>query len=169
MSRTSFANVDCGVAQAVNQVGDKWALVIVRSAFLGLRRFDEFSAHLNIAPNVLSNRLSQLVENDILYKKTVPEDGRVIEYQLTAKGHDLYPLILFLNQWAERWMPPKDGPRLEMSDRRTGNPIRTLQLLSSDGDQLGSRDVAVRSGPSGSKVMDHAREIVANRKLKANK
>lgn len=169
MSRTSFAAVDCGVAQAVDQIGDKWALVIVRSAFLGLRRFDEFSAHLNIAPNVLSSRLSRLVENDILYKKKAPEDGRVIEYKLTAKGHDLYPLILFMNEWAERWMPPKDGPRLDLSDRRTGSPIRTLQLTSSDGAQLGPRDVAVRSGPSGSKVMEHAREIVAKRKLKASK
>lgn len=61
MTRSSFVNVDCGVAQAVEQLGDKWTLVILRSAFHGIRRFEEFSEHLGIAANVLTDRLGKLV------------------------------------------------------------------------------------------------------------
>lgn len=167
MSRTSFAEIDCGVAQALEQVGDKWALVILRSAFLGLRRFDEFSTHLNIAPNILSNRLSKLVERDIMYKKKAPDDGRVIEYKLTPKGFELYPLVVFLNQWAERWLSSPDGARVVFTELRTDKEIRPIQVLSEEGDVLTARDVKISGGTAGSQVMEDAHRIVAARRKKA--
>lgn len=163
MTRTSFAKVDCGVAQAVEQIGDKWTLVILRSAFHGLRRFDEFSEHLGIAPNVLTDRLAKLVQADILYRRKSGKDGRMFEYLLTPKGFDLYPMILFLNQWAERWMAKADGTRIEIVHRRTEKPIRTIEVLSADGEPLTARDTIMRNAAGGSKVLDHSREIISRR------
>jgi DNA-binding HxlR family transcriptional regulator len=163
MTRTSFANVDCGVAQAVEQIGDKWSIVILRSAFHGIKRFDEFSEHLGIAPNVLTNRLDKLVEADIFYRRRSGHDGRVVEYLLTPKGFDLYPMILFLNQWAERWMGKAEGARIEIVHRRTGRPIRTIEVLSEDGEALNARDTIMRNAASGSKVLDHSRQIISRR------
>lgn len=163
MTRTSFARVDCGVAQAAEQIGDKWTLVILRSTFHGIRRFEEFSEHLGIAPNVLTDRLAKLVQADILYRRKSGSDGRMFEYLLTPKGFDLYPMILFLNQWAERWMGKADGARIEIVHRQTGRPIRPIEVLSDDGEPLTARDTIMRNAASGSKVLDHSREIISRR------
>lgn len=163
MTRTSFAKVDCGVAQAVEQIGDKWTLVILRSAFHGIRRFDEFSEHLGIAPNVLTDRLAKLIDADVFYRRKSSHDGRVFEYLLTPKGFDLYPMIMFLNQWAERWMPKPDGQRIEVVQRQTGKPIRSIEVLSEDGSVLTARDTLMRNAASGSKVLDHSRKIISRR------
>lgn len=164
MTRSSFADVDCGVAQAVEQMGDKWTLVILRSAFHGIRRFDEFSEHLGIAANVLADRLAKLVEADILSKHKVAGDGRAVEYRLTQKGLDTYPVIIFLNQWAERWMGKPTGPRIEVIERKTGRPIRLVEVLAENGQVLGAYDTFMRSGPSGSGVLNSSQRIVARRR-----
>jgi DNA-binding HxlR family transcriptional regulator len=163
MTRTSFANVDCGVAQAAEQIGDKWTLVVLRSAFNGIRRFEEFSEHLGIAPNVLADRLAKLVEADIFYRRKSSNDGRVFEYLLTPKGFDLYPMILFLNQWAERWLSKAQGARIEVIHRRTGKPIRQIEVLSEGGEVLTARDTLMRNAASGSRVLDHSRQIISRR------
>jgi DNA-binding HxlR family transcriptional regulator len=164
MTRSSFAAVDCGVAQAVDQLGDKWTLVILRSAFHGLRRFDEFSEHLGIAANVLSDRLARLVEAGVLSKQRVDGDGRATEYQLTPKGLDTYPLIIFLNQWAERWMGNPKGPRIEVIERKTGRQIREVQVLAENGRAVTAHETYMRNGPSGSEVLNHSQQIVARRR-----
>jgi DNA-binding HxlR family transcriptional regulator len=164
MTRSSFANVDCGVAQAVEQLGDKWTLVILRSAFHGIRRFDEFSEHLGIAANVLTDRLGKLVDAGMLSKQKVEGDGRVVEYVLTRKGLDTYPLIIFLNQWAERWMGDPKGPRIEIIERKTDRPIREVQVLAEGGRPLVAYDTYMRNGPSGSDVLTRSQRIIARRR-----
>ena len=91
MTRQSFADVDCGVAQAAQQVGDKWTLVILRDAFNGVNRYDDFARHLGVASNVLATRLSALVDADILHRRPVAGDGRAIEYKLTPEGTGAVP------------------------------------------------------------------------------
>ena len=164
MTRSSFADVDCGVAQAVEQLGDKWTLVILRSAFHGIRRFDEFSEHLGIAANVLADRLAKLVEADILCKRKVEGDGRAIEYRLTPKGLETYPMIIFLNQWADRWIGKPGGARIEVIERKTDRPIRQVQVLAENGQALTAYDTFMRNGPSGSDVLDRSQRIVARRR-----
>ena len=164
MTRSSFASVDCGVAQAVEQLGDKWTVVILRSAFHGIRRFDEFSEHLGIAAKVLADRLARLVDAGILYKQKVEDDGRAVEYQLTQKGLDTYPMIIFLNDWAERWMGSSKGPRIEVVERKTGRSIRPVQVLAENGKVLTAYDTFMRNGPSGSEVLSRSQRIVARRR-----
>jgi DNA-binding HxlR family transcriptional regulator len=164
MSRSSFADVDCGVAQAVEQLGDKWTLVILRSAFHGLRRFDEFSEHLGIAANILSDRLARLVDADIFSKGKVEGDGRAVEYRLTPKGLDTYPLIIFLNQWSERWMPKPKGPRIDVLERKTGRPVLPVQVLAENGQALTAYDTFMQNGPGGCEILNHSQRIVARRR-----
>ena len=164
MTRSSFVNVDCGVAQAVEQLGDKWTLVILRSAFHGIRRFDEFSEHLGIAANVLTDRLGKLVDAGILCKEKIAGDGRVVEYVLTQKGLDTYPLIIALNQWAERWMGNPARPRIEVVERKTDRPIRDVQVLSESGRPLNAYETYMRNGPSGSEVLNRSQRIIARRR-----
>lgn len=164
MTRQSFADIDCAVAQAVEQVGDKWTLVILRNAFQGMTRFDEFAEHLGVASNVLTTRLDALVQADILYRRKVDHDRRAVEYKLTPKGFDLFPLIVFLNQWGERWMGKRRGPRLEIFERTSGQPVRPVQVLAHHGQVLTARDTFSREGAGGGKVLQRSREIVSRRR-----
>jgi DNA-binding HxlR family transcriptional regulator len=163
MTRQSFADVDCGVAQAAQQVGDKWTLVILRDAFNGVNRYDDFARHLGVASNVLAARLSALVEADILYRRPVAGDGRAVEYRLTPKGLELYPLIVFLHQWGDRWMPKPRGKRIEVVDRQTLRPVRAVQVHDADGRPLTARDTRSRIGRGGSDVMRQLQAVVARR------
>jgi len=163
MTRQSFADVDCGVAQAAQQVGDKWTLVILRDAFNGVNRYDDFARHLGVASNVLATRLSALVDADILRRRPVAGDGRAIEYKLTPKGLELYPLIVFLHQWGDRWMPKPRGRRLEVVDRKTLRPVRAVQVHDADGQPLSARDTRSRIGRGGSDVMQQLQAVVARR------
>src|SRR3989337_160659 len=93
----------CSVARTVEIVGDPWALMVIREAFLGARRFEEMRRHLGVAPNVLSDRLDALVRHGILkrvqYEARPPRD----EYRLSQKGLDLYPAVVALMRWGERY------------------------------------------------------------------
>jgi DNA-binding HxlR family transcriptional regulator len=163
MTRQSFAEVDCGVAQAAQQVGDKWTLVILRDAFNGVTRYDDFAMHLGVASNVLAARLAALVDADILCRRPVAGDGRAWEYKLTPKGLDLYPLIVFLQQWGDRWMPKPLGNRIEIVDCKTLRPVRKVQVHDADGQVLSARDTRLRMGRGGSDVMRQLQSVVARR------
>jgi len=164
MSRSSFSQIDCGVAQAAEQIGDKWTLVILRNAFQGMSRFDEFSEHLGIAANVLSDRLNRLAAADILYRRPASQDGRAVEYKLTPKGFELFPLVVFLNQWGERWLGKPEGLRVELCDKSSGRPIRAVAAFAEDGRKLTAQDAVSRPGSGGSEVLRRAREIIARRR-----
>lgn len=168
MPRQSFADVDCSVAQAAQQVGDKWSLVILRDAFTGISRFDEFARHLGVATNVLASRLHALVEAGILYRRPVAGDGRAVDYKLTPKGFELFPLIVFLLQWGDRWMPKPQGERLAVVDRQTRRPVRPVQVLDADGQALSARDTRYRPGHGGSAVMQQLQSVTARRHFDAD-
>lgn len=163
MPRQSFAEVDCSVAQAAQQVGDKWTLVILRDAFNGVTRFDDFARHLGVASNVLAARLAALVQAGILQRRPVPGDGRAVDYKLTPKGFELFPLVVFLQQWGDRWMPKAQGPRLQVLDRRTRRPVRPVQVLSAEGVPLTARDTRYSIPGGGSSVMQELEELVASK------
>jgi DNA-binding HxlR family transcriptional regulator len=145
MRRTSFSDMSCSIARCLEQVGDWWTLLIVREAFFGTRRFGEFQSHLGIAPNVLSARLHGLVQHGILQAVAQSENGRVLDYRLTDKGRDLFPIVIALLQWGDRHAPAPEGPPVQIVDRENGRPIAALQVRSDDGRVLQARDVRVRA------------------------
>lgn len=146
MSRTDLTKFDCSVAQTLDQIGEWWTLLIIRDAFHGIKRFDDFQDQLEISPTVLSARLQTLTKNGIFEKRKSKTDGRAYEYVLTEKGLDLYPVLLALIGWGEKYAPNEAGPRLQLLEKKTGRPIRPIQVLAESGEPLTARDVFVQAG-----------------------
>jgi DNA-binding HxlR family transcriptional regulator len=119
MLRNDYEGQDCSIARALEIVGERWTLLIIRDAFLGLRRFDQFQESLGIARNVLTDRLNRLVEEAILDRVRYSERPERHEYRLTAKGRDLAVTLAGLRQWGDKHlsdMPPRITRR--SSDKR---------------------------------------------------
>jgi DNA-binding HxlR family transcriptional regulator len=164
MTRQSFANLDCSVALAAEHLADKWVIVILRNAFNGMKRFDDFYTHLGVSSKVLTSRLNDLVNADILYRREVVGDKRAFEYRLTPKGMDLFPLLVFMAQWADRWWPLEAGPRIEVLDRANGLPVQPVVVRNGRGRTVGPLQTIPIQGKGGSKVFEAGRVIVAQRK-----
>ncbi|RBW49254.1 winged helix-turn-helix transcriptional regulator [Marinobacter sp. F3R11] len=148
MARKRFDDSNCSVARALNQVGDWWSLLIVLQSMYGTRRFVDFQQELGIAKNILCNRLTRLVENGVLKKVDVGEHGSRFEYRLTEKGRDLFPVVIALRQWGDKWNPaPDDEAPLDLRDRATGQPIPPVQVHNAIGEPLTVRDVFVPDTP----------------------
>jgi DNA-binding HxlR family transcriptional regulator len=105
-TRKSLDHLDCSVANTVDLIGDRWTVLILRDAFLGVRRFDEFQNDLRIARNVLADRLEVLVEAEVLRTRQYEEHPPRNEYLLTEKGKDLFDVLISLWKWGDRWVPP---------------------------------------------------------------
>jgi len=150
MRHTSFADQRCSLARSLDLIGEWWTLLIVREAFFGTRRFGEFQAQLGIAPNVLTQRLHKLVDGGVLAVTQTSQNGKALEYRLTDKGRDLYPVIVALVQWGDRHEAWPDGPPVALQDRASGQPLPRMQPRAADGRVLGPADVQVVAGPGAS-------------------
>lgn len=153
MAFKSIGKLDCSVAQTLGVVGEWWTLLILRNAFQGMRRFEEFQRSLNVSTSLLSRRLRSLTEAGVLAKIIDPDDARSAEYRLTEQGLDLYPILVALMDWGEKWRPNGRGRRMELTDRSTGEPILGARVLAADGRVLGPRDVWVETGPGADQDM----------------
>ena len=103
----TYDNQVCSVARALEAIGDRWTMLVIRDAFVGVRRFDEFQQRLGIARNVLTDRLSRLVEDGILERHRYQERPPRFEYRLTDKGVDLFPVLVSLMKWGDRHAPTR--------------------------------------------------------------
>ena len=131
---------ECSLPAALETMGERWAFLILRAAFNGLRHFEEFQQELGIARNILANRLARFVDHGILERATVPEDRRKIVYRLTDKGYALLPTMVALRQWGERWETRAPAFPI-LVDARDGLPIQDVAVLSHDGRKLGKGDL----------------------------
>ncbi len=147
MSRTRFDQMNCGVAQALEQLGDWWTLLIVRDALLGATRFQQFEAKLGIAKNVLSDRLARLVEHGVLEKERLDEPGRRYAYTLTRKGRDLWLPITALRLWGDRWVFGEGNAPAVFRERRTGRQVAGLVAVDAAGNALDATDLEIAPGP----------------------
>jgi DNA-binding HxlR family transcriptional regulator len=101
-----YEDQDCGLARALETIGERWTLLIIRDAFYGVRRFTDFQTHLDVPKAVLSDRLAGLVEDDILVRRQDPEHAGRHLYELTAAGRDLWPVVYALLAWGGRHRRP---------------------------------------------------------------
>lgn len=153
MTRTSFNGINCSLARTVDIIGDKWSLLIIRDAFLGVQRFSEFQERLGIAKRVLSNRLNILVENEILRKQpTSPEVNRFL-YKLTPRGRDLLVTVVSLVQWGDKWVFGEGQEPIEIWDKEELASIQQLGLQARSGKILEARDVVFKPGPGATSEM----------------
>lgn len=127
----TYASQNCSVARSLEVVGDRWTMLVIRSAFEGVRRFDDFQDALGVARNVLADRLGRLCDEGVLRRVPYQERPERYEYRLTRKGVELWPTIMTLLHWGDRHYAP-DGPcggdrpsRLRRRDGRTAD----LRLL----------------------------------------
>jgi len=147
MGRTRFDQMNCGIAQALDVLGDWWTLLIVRDAFFGIRRFSDFHADLGIAKNILSDRLQRLVDDEILERREVGESGTRFEYHLTPKGDALLPVLTTLREWSDDWIYGEGNEPVVVKQRATGKRLPKLRLRDARGRTLGRRDLRTEPGP----------------------
>ena len=138
--------MQCSVAQALEVVGEWWSLLIVRDAFLGVSRFGQFEARLGIARNVLTARLDALVEHGVM--KRVPYQDNPVrhDYELTAKGRDLWLAMTALREWGDKWAAP-NGPPVELVHEDCGQPTSVVPTCSACGEALDLFHVKAIAGP----------------------
>lgn len=139
--------MNCSIARALDQVGEWWSLLIIRECTLGTTRFDEFQEKLGIARNILTNRLKRLTELGILEKSAAGEHERRAGYRLTPKGEELFPVLMALRQWGDKWAAGEHGPSVQFIERQSGKAVGPVGPLSADGSVLGFRDVRMAPGP----------------------
>lgn len=142
MSRADLANTTCTVSRAVERVGDPWVLMILREVFLGSRRFDEFQRNTGASPHILSQRLKQMCGDGILEKRAYSAHPPRFEYHVTEKGRDLWPVIVMLKAWGDKWMG-QEGAVL-LSHKGCGQEMAPLLICPECGDPLQARDVRAR-------------------------
>lgn len=148
MRYEELADQPCSITRPLVILGDRWTLLILKYSFSGIRRFNAFQNTLGISRSRLQDRLDRLVEHEILIKQK-PDDGAYEEYRLTAKGHDIYPILMAIRDWGDTYMAP-DGPPVRYLHRDcphgTGEAHVRLEC-DSCGSEITARDVTPTPGP----------------------
>jgi DNA-binding HxlR family transcriptional regulator len=147
VKRTSLEEAECPVARALDSIGDWWSLLIIRDAFLGIRRFSEFQKNIGVAKNILTVRLRALVEDGILEMAPASDGSAYQEYLLTPKGRGVFPVLVALRQWSEEFSFSPGACATQLVDRNAGQPVRKLELRAQDGRLLGNGDTEVKPNP----------------------
>jgi DNA-binding HxlR family transcriptional regulator len=146
VERKSFADMHCSVAQCLEVVGEWWSMLVIRDAFLGVSRFDQFQERLGISRNVLNQRLAHLVEAGVLVKVPYMDHPPRYDYRLTEKGRDLWPVLTAMRQWGDKHSAP-DGPPLELIHKACGHQLDAVMTCGACGERVGPRDARVVAGP----------------------
>ena len=110
MGRTDFSQMQCSIARTLEVIGERWSLLVVRDAFYGVRRFDDFQLDLGVARNVLADRLARLVEHGVMERRQYAERPPRWEYVLTQKGRELMPVLLAMMRWGDEWESGENTP-----------------------------------------------------------
>jgi len=146
MERKSFADMHCSVAQCLEVAGEWWSMLLIRDAFLGVTRFDQFQERLGISRNILNQRLLRLVEEGLMHRVQYSEHPPRYEYRLTGKGRDLWPVLTAMRQWGDKYAAP-DGPPLQIIHKACGRVSQAVLTCSACGERLTPRDVRAVAGP----------------------
>ncbi|MCW3013518.1 MAG: transcriptional regulator [Solirubrobacterales bacterium] len=147
MDEISASTYQCSVARTVEVVGERWTMLILREAFLGVKRFDHIQRDLGIARNILSDRLGKLVDQGILEKRQYSERPARFEYRLTAKGRDLHPIVVTLMQWGDKHAAGPDGAPVELVHEACGQTTTPLLVCDGCGEPVHALNVHPARGP----------------------
>lgn len=166
MQRTSFARQQCPVARSLDCVGEWWSIVILRDAFHGLCRFEEFQESLGISSNMLSRRLKALVKSGLMQRRAYQQRPTRYAYLLTTRGRDFLPVILALLAWGNRHLAP-EGVAVEVRDRLTGQPVDPVVVDRGTLKHLTADTISLAAGPAAgpgvrarmARVASHRRDV----------
>jgi DNA-binding HxlR family transcriptional regulator len=135
------------IGHVLDIIGKGWAVLIIREAFFGTRRFEDFQQRLGIARNILTSRLKRLCEGGVLDRVPIKAGAKRHEYLLTSKGKALMPALIALTQWGDKWVLGENAETIVFTDRDFRKPIADVKVYSSKGRQLSARDIVVSAGP----------------------
>ena len=144
MRRTRFDDAPCPIARTVDLIGDWWTPIVLREAFRGRRRFDEFQQALSLSRSVLTQRLARLVDEGLLVRRLYEERPPRHEYVLTEKGRAFYPVLAAMWRWGSDWLWEEGSePPIELYDRESGRPVRPRLVDENTGRPIDVRKVRV--------------------------
>ncbi len=148
MKPKSFAGMRCSIAGALELIGDRWALLVIRDLFLGLRRYDDLRASTGIPTATLAARLKHLVASGIVERVSYQERPPRDEYRLTEKGRDLWKVSVALREWGDRWDASGCGaPPVQTFDRGTGRRLTLALVDGKTGQAVAPDRIELRPGP----------------------
>jgi DNA-binding HxlR family transcriptional regulator len=143
----TYERENCSAARALELVGERWSLLIMRDAmFGGARRFTEFERSLGVASNVLAARLELFIDNGLMQSQRAPDNAEVREYVLTPKGLDLEPVILALSAWGDRWAAPGGAP-IVYEHKRCDGPVHLELRCDTCAESLPPGETVAIPGP----------------------
>jgi DNA-binding HxlR family transcriptional regulator len=163
MQRKSFDKMACPIARSLERVGEWWSILIIRDALHGFTRFDEFQKSLNIAPNMLTRRLSALVDAGLLQRRRYSERPPRYEYILTDKGRDFRPVIVAMFAWGNRHFAP-EGASVLLVDKKSHRPADPVLVDRRSGRPLNESDFVFAAGPAASKRTRRRYSIIDQKK-----
>ena len=147
MQHKSFGNMQCPIARSLDRVGEWWSILIMRDAFHGLTRFDQFQKSLEIAPNMLSRRLATLVESGLLERRQYNDRPARYEYVLTERGRDFRPVLLALLAWGNKHFAP-EGKSVMLVDAETGAEAEPVLVDAASGRRIAEPAFKPVPGPA---------------------
>ncbi|QCI66887.1 winged helix-turn-helix transcriptional regulator [Phreatobacter stygius] len=147
MQRKSFEGSLCPIARSLERVGEWWSMMILRDAFHGLTRFDQFQRSLDIAPNMLTRRLNALVEAGLLKRRRYNDHPPRDDYVLTARGRDFRPVLIALTAWGNRHFAD-EGIASQVVDATTGAVADPVMVDGLSGRRLDEPDFVFAAGPA---------------------
>jgi DNA-binding HxlR family transcriptional regulator len=145
--RSDYPGQFCSIAKSLEVIGERWSLLIVRDILNGNRRFGELQRSLGVARNVLSARLQRLVDEDILERRAYQESPPRYEHFLTEKGLDLWPALIALMHWGDRYSAGPTGPPRLIVHKECGGEVSERGICERCGEVLHARDVRQVPGP----------------------
>lgn len=143
MPRTSLSHLDCSIANTVEMVSDPWTILILRDAFQGVRRFDQFVVSLGIARNTLANRIERLIGDGIFSAEPYQDNPVRYEYRLTEQGKDLFDVLMTLWAYGERWKPPESPQRQHAIHVDCGHEADAVAHCGHCGERISRRNIRI--------------------------
>jgi DNA-binding HxlR family transcriptional regulator len=149
LDRRHYTADSCSIGRSLELIGEKWTLLILRESFYGVRRFEDIQSGVGCARNLLSARLAKLVEEGILRREPYREPGRRqrYEYRLTDKGRELFPIVIALMDWGDRWAAAPGGPPVEVRHRDCDASVHATLTCDKGHTGLTARDTYPVAGP----------------------
>ena len=149
MERTNYQASNCSIARTLQVLGEKWTLLIIRESFYGATRFEQFHRVLQCPRNLLSERLTLLVDEGILERSEYREPGSRarMEYRMTDKGRDLMPALLALMQWGDHYHADPEGPPVVARHAGCGKELRVTLTCTRGHEATRPEDVQLVDGP----------------------
>lgn len=167
MKNEPLCNAPCPIARSLGRIGDSWSIIILRDALAGFTRFDEFQKSANVAPNILSRRLKELVDDGLLEKVSYSTTPPRYEYHLTALGRDFRPVILALVEWGNRHFSP-EGAQIELVERETQRPVETIIIDKATGEPITPEKYALVPGPAAAPVIHYRHDYLQRKRTGDN-